>query len=65
MLSMDPFPLPGDPTQTGDVEHALRGTIQQSSFRALPISVALASLGKGRARQIEFIASSDQSSYVD
>ena len=61
MLSMDPFPLPGEPPQTGEVEQALRGTIQRSAFEGLTPHAALAPLGTARVKQLEFISSSDQS----
>jgi len=64
MLSMDPFPLPGDPPQTEDLEHVLRGTIQSSAFQLLSPRAALASLGKERARQLELISTRDESFYV-
>jgi hypothetical protein len=56
MLSMDPFPLPGDPPQTEDIEQALRGPIQGTAFRSLGPDAALALLG-GKAKQLEFVFS--------
>jgi hypothetical protein len=57
MLSMDPFPLPGDPPQTEDVEQTLRGPIQAGAFQALEARAALASLGTAKVKQLEFVAS--------
>lgn len=64
MLSMDPFPLPGDPPQTGNVEEALRGTIQKNAFDALTPSAALASLGSAKVRQLECVSVGGQPLYV-
>lgn len=63
MMSMDPFPLPGDPPQTADVENALRGTIETASFQSLSPQAALVSLGK-RVKQIECITTADESFYL-
>jgi hypothetical protein len=63
MLSMDPFPLPGDPPQTEDVESALRGTIETAPFQSLSPQAALVSLGK-RVKQIECIRTSGESFYL-
>ena len=63
MLSMDPFPLPGDPPQTEDVESALHGTIETAPFQSLSPQAALVSLGK-KVKQIECITTTDQSFYV-
>jgi hypothetical protein len=63
MLSMDPFPLPGDPPQTQEIEQALRGTIQTAGFQSLSPQAALASLGK-KVKQIEYITTSDESFYL-
>jgi len=64
MLSMDPFPLPGDPPHTEDLEQALRGSIEASPFQALSPSEALASLGTARARQLEVVRTDNESFYV-
>jgi hypothetical protein len=63
MLSMDPFPLPGDPPQTEDVESALRGSIATAPFQSLSLPAALASLGK-RVKQIECITTTNESFYL-
>ena len=63
MLSMDPFPLPGDPPRTRDVEQALRGTIQTAAFQSLSPQAALATLGK-KVKQIECITTADESFYL-
>jgi hypothetical protein len=64
LLSMDPFPLPGDPPQTGNVEEALRGTIQQNAFDVLTPSAALASLGSAKVKQLECVVVGEQPLYV-
>jgi uncharacterized iron-regulated membrane protein len=63
LLSMDPFPLPGDPPQTGEVERAFRGTIQDTAFESLTPRGALTSLGTS-GKQLEFISSDAGSFYV-
>ena len=64
MLSMDPFPLPGDPPQTEDVERSLRGVIYDRSFQSLPPQAALASLGAARVKQLELISSNEEAFYI-
>jgi PepSY-associated TM region len=64
MLSMDPVPLPGDPPQTGNVEEALRGTIQKNAFDALTPAAALASLGDPKVKQLECVLVGAQPLYV-
>jgi hypothetical protein len=64
MLSMDPVPLPGDPPQTGNVEEALRGTIQKNAFYALTPAAALASLGDPKVKQLECVLVGAQPLYV-
>jgi hypothetical protein len=63
-LSLDPFPLPGDPPHTDDVTQALRGTVHGGPFQLLPPRAALATLGTAQVRQLEFIAWGDSSFYL-
>jgi len=64
MLSMDPFPLPGDPPQTGNVEEALRGTIHRNAFDALTPAAALASLGDVKIKRLDYVSVGAQPLYV-
>jgi hypothetical protein len=64
MLSMDPFPLPGDPPQTGHIEETLRGTIQRDTFDALTPAAALASLGNAKVKQLDCVLVGAQPLYV-
>ena len=64
MLSMDPFPLPGDPPHTDDVARALRGTIRAATFQAVSPQAALAALAPSRIRQLELIASNEAAFYL-
>jgi hypothetical protein len=64
MLSMDPFPLPGDPPQTDDVAHALRGTVHQAAFDSLSPKAALALLGPATIKQLELTSSDVESFYA-
>jgi PepSY-associated TM region len=64
MLSMDPFPLPGDPPQTGNIEEVLRGTIQKTAFDTLTPAAALASLGDAKVKQLDCVLVGAQPLYV-
>jgi hypothetical protein len=64
MLSMDPFPLPGDPPQTANVEDALRGPIQKDAFDAVPPAADLASLGDAQIKQLDCVSVGAQPFYV-
>ena len=64
MLSMDPFPLPGDPPHTDAVAETLRGPIDPSAFQSSSPIDAFAAVRPASVKRLDFVSSASRSFYL-